>query len=171
MSTYKNLMDQMDHIGNRVTTCTLTGLIIGASTATYNALPLFQTSVSIAGSFALTSTACLIPQRILYSSSFYFVPQQKQQKQQQQLNLNLSPAQTQNEHEGGETERRRLIASHIGGGMIGGTISGSLYQRRFSWTGMVMFTPIMIGIAFAELNLQEYRRKRLNEIAAINNHR
>ena len=154
-------MDQVDHIGNRVTTCTFTGLIIGASTATYKALPLFQTSVSIAGSFALTSTACLIPERLLYHASFYVVGKERENNNHNDSNDTTSSLSY------NKVERRRLFASHIGGGIIGGSISGSLYQRRFSWTGMVMFTPIMLGVAFAELYLQDYRRQRLEEIKRI----
>ena len=179
-SPFRNLMNQIDHIGNRVTTCTITGLCLGASTATYKALPLFQTSTSIAASFALTSTACCVPERLIYHASFYVLERQQQpesvqpvqpvkpvtQQQLPQKNSairNVDDIRLSSFYEN-PIERRRLIASHIGGGIIGGTISGSLFQRRFSWTGMLVFTPIMVGVAYTELYLQRYRRQRLQEL-------
>lgn len=151
-------MDHIDHISNRVATSTLIGLFTGASIATYKALPLPKTALSVAASFALTSTACLIPERIIFHSSFFLYGGKDN-------NNNNSNDTSTNDNGGGihELERRRLIASHIGGGIIGGTISGSLFQKRVSFNGMVLFTPIMIGVAFAELYLKDYRIQRLNE--------
>lgn len=169
-SPFRNLMNQIDHISNRVTICTLTGLGMGASTATYKALPLFQTSISIAASFALTSTACCIPERLIYHASFYVVERQQEQTPAKNGNNNVHNNNDNislsfyNDNYDNPIERQRLITSHIGGGILGGTISGSLYQRRFSWTGMLVFTPIMVGVAYTELYLQRYRRQRLQEL-------
>ncbi len=161
MTTFQIFLDQVDHIGNRLTTCGGLGFIAGASTATYRGLPFLPTSVSMAGSFALTSTACLIPERLIYNASFYILEKQKYDD----VGGNSSNSSESTPRTGGEIiERRRLIASHLGGGMMGGTISGSLFQKRFSWGGMAMFTPIMLGVAFMELYLQDYRKQRLKDI-------
>lgn len=164
----KTIMDQIDHISNRVSTFTLTGLFTGASIATYKGLPLPRTTLSIAASFALISTSCLIPERIAYNSSFYFIQKAKSKNEVDDYDSknNVSVDDNGNELRSyfQDVERNRLFASHICGGIIGGTISGSLFQKRLSLNGMFLFTPIMIGIAFAELYLQDYRVQRLKEI-------
>lgn len=141
----------IDHMSNRVTTATFGGLIAGASIATFRALPLFNTSVSVAASFALTSTSCVIPERVIYSSSFHFLERCRVDEVSDEVS---------------EIERKRLIGSHVGGGIIGGIISGSLFQRRLSLSGAVIFTPLMVGVALLELRLENYRRQRLKEIGA-----
>ena len=160
-------MDHLDHISNRITVASLSGLVIGASVATYKALPLPRTTLSIAASFALTSTACLIPERIIHQCSFYFF-----ELTDSSVGTSNSNTRSDNNNEkmklGGileDKERRRLIGSHIGGGIIGGTISGSLFQKRLSLNGMALFTPIMIGVAFLEFYLEDYKKQRLKEIA------
>mmetsp|Transcript_21690 Transcript_21690/g.32499 ORF Transcript_21690/g.32499 Transcript_21690/m.32499 type:complete len:152 (+) Transcript_21690:27-482(+) len=145
------MFETIDHMSNRVTLAALGGLLSGASLAIFRASPLFNTSVSVAVSFALTSTACIIPERVIYNSSFRIVEKCKIDDDSDKVS---------------EIERRRLIGSHIGGGIIGGTISGSLFQRKLSPSGMAVFTPLMIGVAFLELRLKDYRRKRLKEIVA-----
>ena len=62
--------NQIDHISNRVSAMTLMGLIGGASLATFRALPIPRTSLTVAFSCAFAGTACLIPERILHHSSF-----------------------------------------------------------------------------------------------------
>ena len=166
-------MDQIDHISNRVATFTLTGLFTGAFRATYKGLPLPPTTLSVAASFALISTSCLIPERIVYNSSFYILPKSKSNNERYSYDYDDSKKNISVEDNSSndelhsyfqDVERNRLIASHICGGIIGGTISGSLFQKRLSLNGMFLFTPIMIGIAFAELYLQDYRVQRLKEI-------
>lgn len=151
-------MDQFDHVSNRVTVVTLSGLVVGASIATYKALPLPRTALSVAASFALITASCLIPERIIHQSSFYFFEK-----------FNSEAFRKSNEETNAvsfleDKERRRLLGSHIGGGIVGGTVSGSLFQKRLSFNGMALFTPIMISVAFIELYLQDYRKQRLKEI-------
>ena len=157
-------MDHIDHISNRVVAFALTGVVAGASISTYKALPFPKTTLSVAASFALTSTACLLPERIIYHSSFYFVGRSNGDDNDH-TNSNGNSNSNSNSNSNNKLERRRLIGSHIGGGIIGGTISGSLFQRRFSLNGMGLFTPLMIALALGELYIQDYRRQRLKEIA------
>ena len=71
--------NQIDHISNRVTAMTLMGLIGGASLATFRALPIPRTSLTVAFSCALAGTACLIPERILHHSSFLWFERECEQ--------------------------------------------------------------------------------------------
>jgi hypothetical protein len=167
--------NQIDHISNRVTAMTLMGLIGGASLATFRALPIPRTSLTVAFSCALAGTACLIPERILHHSSFLWFERECEHGHGhgQTLANDTDSNDTDKSDDGffwnNDVETKRLIASHIGGGIIGGTVTASLYQKRLSLAGMALFTPIMVGIAFMELNLQEYKRIRLRELGATAN--
>mmetsp|Transcript_22090 Transcript_22090/g.25552 ORF Transcript_22090/g.25552 Transcript_22090/m.25552 type:complete len:146 (-) Transcript_22090:69-506(-) len=142
-------MDQIDHISNRLTVSTITGLVAGSSIATYKALPLPRTSLSVAATFALASTACLIPERIFYEMSFNVIEKRCDEIEK--------------DHDYFSMEKRRIFASHIAGGVIGGGICGGLYQKR-PMGGIALFIPIMIGVAFAENYVSDLRKQRLNEI-------
>ena len=155
-------MNEIDRLSNRVSTFAFAGLLTGASTATYKALPIFNTSVTTAISFALTSTACLIPERIIYHSSFHFLAKEEEKSVMEGSTSTIDNGVN-------DIERKRLIGSHIGGGVIGGFLSGSLFQKKISFKGIAVFTPIMIGVAFAELQLQDYRRQRLIQIGHNSN--
>ena len=147
------MYETIDHMSNRLATATAGGFLTGASIATFRALPLFNTTISVATSFALICTACIIPERVIYNSSFHILERCKVDGVSDKVS---------------EIERKRLIGSHIGGGIIGGTISGSLFQKRISLSGMALFTPLMVGISLLELRVENYRRKRLKEISASN---
>ena len=130
----------LDHATSRVTCTTFTGVLVGLCFGTYKGLPLGPTTISMASSFALVSTACFIPERICYLSSF-----------------NIKPFGSE------EEESRRLYMSHCVGGGVGGAVSGSLFRGK-PLAGVFLLTPLMIGVAYGELRLQEYKRVRLEEI-------
>ena len=145
-------MQTIDHITNRVTACTTTGLIIGASLATFKAMPLPQTTITMASSFALASTACFIPERIFYHASFYIKPRK------------WTPQDEDSDSNGLEKEDQiRLFASHGLGGAAGGGIVGGLFKGK-PLPGIMMMTPIMLGVAYGELKLEEYKKKRIKEL-------
>lgn len=130
----------LDHATYRVTYSTFTGVIVGLCFGTFKGLPLGSTTISMASSFALASTACFIPERIFYLSSFGVKPKGSE-----------------------EEERKRLYMSHCVGGAVGGSVSGGLFRGK-PLAGMFLLTPAMIGIAYGELRLQEYKKMRLEEL-------
>ena len=140
-------METVDHITHRVTSGFGCGLAIGSCFATFQGLPILPTTISMASSFALASTACFIPERIFYHSSFYLLPKQ-------QISDEISSL---------DREQLRLYASHGLGGICGGSISGFLYKRK-PFSGVLLFTPLMIGVAFCERKLQNYKVNRIREL-------
>ena len=54
-------------------------------------------------------------------------------------------------------------ASHALGGMIGGGITGALFLHR-PIPGMMLCTPVMIGVAYAELCFEKERQERLRQL-------
>ena len=72
----------------------------------------------------------------------------------------------QKEQEKEQVERTRLFMSHGMGGAVGGSLCGGLFKGR-PLPGMLMLTPIMLGIAYGELRLQEYKKKRIKELMSM----
>jgi len=166
----------IDRITYRVTASATTGMLVGASFSTLQGLPLPQTTLSMASSFALASTACFIPERIFYHASFYLVPKIRVGAPEllgNNDNGNGNGNDNIDSKEGSEsmsesgdsyfTENTRLFASHGFGGIVGGGISGGLFKGR-PLQGMMLMTPMMLGFAFGELKLQKYRMKRIKEL-------
>jgi len=56
---------------------------------------------------------------------------------------------------------RSLFASHVAGGVVGGSLSGGLFQAR-PFAGMLLFTPIMVTVAFAEIQFVQLKRDRIS---------
>lgn len=151
MNLSPRIIQDIDHISYRVTGCAFTGLFAGASFATLKGLPLPPTTISMAASFALVSTACYIPERIFYNSSFYFLPIEN--------NHGLGSL-----SEVGKIEKRRIFASHALGGVVGGGITGFLFKGK-PLQGMLLLSPIMMCVAYGEIRLQDYKRERIKELS------
>lgn len=135
-------MDEVDRVAGRVSLAALSGLLGGAALATYKGHPLPKTSVFMAVSCALVGTACFGFERLSNVTLRQFVDANDDQ-----------------------SEKRLFYGSHALGGMIGGGITGALFQRR-PIPGMMLCTPIMIGVAFAEQKFEEERQKRLRQLMA-----
>ena len=131
-------MDQIDHVMNRVSLAACTGLLVGGSVATYRGAPLHKTSLSVALSFALTGTACFGAERLTYNA----------------IHL-LGPTEI--------DKQTKLYASHCFGGIVGGGICGGLYKGQ-PFAGALMFTPILLGVAYAELLREDYKKDRIREL-------
>ena len=133
------MMEEIDQIAGRVATSALAGLFLGASIAIYRGSPIPRTSLSVAASCALTGTACFGSERVADGAI-------------QLLIGDMNPD-------------TRTYASHTLGGSVGGGISGGLFQGR-GFSGALLFTPIMLSVAYAELSAKQYRIKRLNQLIA-----
>lgn len=132
-------MDQVDRVAFRVSIAAGSGLILGAAVATYRGHPIARTMLSVAGTCALSGTACFGSERITH-----FILQSSISEEKLDY-------------------RTRLYTSHALGGVMGGGIIGGLSLGK-PIPGMLLFTPIMLGIAFAELKAEEYREERLREL-------
>ncbi len=156
-------MNTIDHITYRVTFSTTVGMLVGASYSTLQGLPLPKTTLSIASSFALASTACFIPERMFYHASFYVVP--KIQLEPPTAKMSDDTKVDLISESGGSSfyERMRLYTSHGLGGIVGGSVSGGLFKGR-PIQGVMLLTPMMLGAAYGEMKLQDYKKKRIAEL-------
>lgn len=62
-----------------------------------------------------------------------------------------------------DSNEQVFYASHALGGMIGGGIAGALFQHR-PIPGMLLCTPVMVGVAYAELCFEKERQERLRQL-------
>jgi hypothetical protein len=136
-------MDEVDRVANRVSLAALTGLLGGVSLATYKGSSIPRTSLSMAASFAIVGTACFGLERL----------------------SNVVMRQVNVENSDNKHEQMALYASHAIGGMVGGGITAAIFQQR-PIPGMILCTPLMLGIALAELTFKAAREERLQEMLA-----
>lgn len=132
-----SIMEEVDRTAARVAISAMAGLTLGASIAIFKGAPIGRTAMSVSASCALAGTACFGSERVANNA----------------IRL-LSE---------GTEPTTRDFASHNIGGMIGGGIAGGLFQKRVL-SGSLLFTPIMIAVAYGELRADEYKRERLNEL-------
>ena len=136
-TTASSIMDEVDRVAARVAISTVAGLTLGASIAIFKGAPIGRTAMSVSASCALASTACFGTERVANTAI-----------------RRLS---------GGNEPTTRDFASHGIGGVVGGGIAGGLFQGRVL-SGSLLFTPIMLAVAYGELRADEYKRERLNHL-------
>jgi hypothetical protein len=141
-------MDEVDRVAHRVTLSALAGLLGGASLATLKGSSIPRNSLSMATSCALVGTACFGFERLSNVAM-------------RQIVL----AAENNTSDNNENTSTLLYASHAIGGMVGGGITGALFQHR-PIPGMILCTPLMLGIALAEQAFETARKERLSEMLA-----
>jgi hypothetical protein len=56
-----------------------------------------------------------------------------------------------------------IYGSHALGGLLGGGIVGYLYQGK-PFRGAIVLMPLMLGLSFVELYLDEYREHRIRQL-------
>eukprot|EP00956_Cyclotella_meneghiniana_P004873 scaffold6031_cov72-Cyclotella_meneghiniana.AAC.2 len=146
-STTDNIVDSafdvLDHLAARMTACAATGLACGVIHSTYKGLPIAKTSLSAAVSCALVSTACFGAERLSYG-----------------LIHNITG-------EKSSTTPNILYGSHALGGLCGGGLVGFLYQGN-PIPGIILLTPIMLGIGKLEISLNAYKSRRIQQLKEIN---
>ncbi|KAL7504439.1 hypothetical protein ACHAXN_002133 [Cyclotella atomus] len=129
----------LDHLSARMTASALTGLGCGAIYSTHKGFPIAKTSLSAAASCALISTACFAAERLAYGLLH------------QTLGKDLT------------TSPNLLYGSHAIGGIWGGGVVGFLYQGN-PFRGMLLLTPIMLGVGMLEISLNDYRASRMQQL-------
>lgn len=138
-SKIDDVFNVLDHLTARMTASAFTGMGFGAIFSTYKGLPMTKTSLSAAASCALISTACFGAERLAYGLIHQVTG------------------------EDSTTDSNILYGSHLLGGICGGAVVGYLYQRN-PFRGMILFTPIMLGIGKLEITLDEYRASRIQQM-------
>lgn len=136
-------MDEVDRVANRVSLAALAGLLGGASLATYKGSSIPRTALSVAASFAMVGTACFAFERL----------------------SNVAMRQVVDTISEKDHKTMALYASHAIGGMAGGGITAALFQQR-PIPGMILCTPLMLGIALAEQAFETAKDERLQEMLA-----
>ena len=152
----------IDHLAARVTASALTGLGGGAAYATYKGFPLVKTSASTAFSFALVSTACFGMERvanmILRQSATLIdanttIDQSVIDDSTAYMTKRIQPTIDPKIHYG----------SHLLGGVCGGSVVGFLFHGK-PLAGILLLTPIMLGVGKIEVSLDERKFQNLKEI-------
>lgn len=126
-------MEDIDRVANRMTISSVAGLVGGATMAIHKGSPVLKSSVSVAMSCALVSTACFGIERL--------------------SNVALRSANV-------ADPSTAFYASHALGGSVGGALTGALFQSRMM-PGVLLFTPAMVLVAFGEIQFEKARQARL----------
>ena len=128
-------MDEIDYVANRVGSMALSGFFCGSVYATYKGFPRRATALKVAASCAIVGTTLFTAERLANIAMREHIYDSRQ--------LHLS--------------------SYAFGGVFGGSLNGLLYQNKPA-RGMLVFTPIMVGIGTLELEAKRIREERFNEI-------
>lgn len=136
-----SLMEEVDRVANRVALSAAAGLTLGASIAIFKGSPIGRTALSVSASCALTGTACFVTERVADNAIRLLT---------ENSGIRMD-------------ETKRIYASHAIGGGVGGGIAGGLFQGRVL-SGVLLFTPIMLSVAYGELSAKEYRQERLRQL-------
>jgi hypothetical protein len=136
-TTASSIMDEVDRVAARVAISAVAGLTLGASIAIFKGAPIGRTALSVSASCALAGTACFGTERVANTAI-------------RRLSEGTEPT-------------TRDFASHGIGGIVGGGIAGGLFQGRIL-SGSLLFTPIMLAVAYGELRADEYKRDRMNQL-------
>ena len=121
------------------------GAIGGATKAIYKGNPILRSAMFTGTSCCLVGTACFGCESLAY-----FVVQRVKQDTRAEV-----------------AHGQDLLVSHGVGGCCGGAIVGGIFQGR-TFPGMLMFTPLMLGVAFAEIKFLEMRAERVKELQLEN---
>jgi hypothetical protein len=132
------IMDEIDHVANRVGLCTFLGLLGGAVFATYRDYPRRSTALKVAASCSIVATGLFGTERL--------------------ANLALRS------RDGDSNLTTVVVASHACAGIWGGGLNGYLYQKK-PLRGMFWGIPVMLGVAFMELEFQRMKQRRIQELA------
>jgi len=158
-------LEVMDHLAARVTISAASAALAGSAFATFKNHPVARTSMSAALSSAMAATACFGMERLSHAA------------------LSRSVGLLGDEDGGGaegtvppgdddapmmSRAAAMTYGSHALGGFLGGGVVGFLFQNR-ALPGALLFTPIMLGVGKVELDLQEYRERRLEELLENDN--
>ena len=128
-----NFMENIDRVSSRVCAAFPIGFFVGASYGTLSGAPILPSSLAAGASCSMLATACFGSERFFNAIMPRPLPW---------------------------FEGKEDLVSHALGGTLGGSVVGWLYRGK-PLSGALLFTPLMIGIAFFERGL---KKKRLDRI-------
>mmetsp|Transcript_6116 Transcript_6116/g.8830 ORF Transcript_6116/g.8830 Transcript_6116/m.8830 type:complete len:171 (-) Transcript_6116:127-639(-) len=137
-SLFGSFMENVDRTAARIPIAAFTGLSFGASIATFRGSPIPHTALTTSVSCAIAATACLGTERIFNAI------------------LPLSSP-------GSFLDGNDDFLSHSLAGIFGGGYLGWVHQGK-PIAGAVLFVPLMLGVAFTERKVDQYRIERLRQI-------
>lgn len=132
-----SLREQIDHLSSRVSISAISGLLLGASHAVFKGHPVPRASLQVSFSCALAATACFGIERV----SSTIINNQKYEIE----------------------DETSIYLSHAVGGVVGGGLLGGIFQRRFIG-GSLLFSPIMIVAAYAEIQFQDWKQEKIRKL-------
>jgi len=132
-----SIKDQVDHLSNRMLISALSGAFLGGSHAIFRGNPAPRASIQVSVSFALAATACFGIER----GSYILL---------KKIDNSVK-------------DENALYASHAAGGVLGGGLLGGIYQRRV-FGGALLFTPIMMGAAYGEIQFRNWKHEKIKEL-------
>jgi hypothetical protein len=139
-------MEEVDYVAARVSFSAVLGLLGGATFATWKGRSLRGTSIKVAASCAIVSTALFCTERLAHVVL-------------RKIQLFLV-----------EKEPQRTFASHAVAGVAGGALNGQLYIKS-PVRGMILFVPVMMGVAVAEMEWEKEKLRRRAVVANRNDNR
>jgi len=145
--TIKFFDELTDYLFDRISLAAVSGAAIGISSATLKGIPIFRPTIQAAASSALAATACFGAERAANALVHLY-----------DGNVEVS------ERKSGD------YRSHLAGGVIGGSIVGFLYIHR-PITGVLFFSPIMLGVNLIERKMVDYKDKRIELLKTLENDR
>jgi hypothetical protein len=131
-----HILEEIDHVANRVGMCALTGFFGGAAYATFKGFPRRATSLKAAASCAIVATSLFGTERI--------------------ANILLR-------HQIHNNEYQLTLSSYAFAGVVGGGLNGYLYQKK-PLRGMFYFIPLSLCIGMIELDWTKRKEERIREL-------
>ena len=157
---------ELDHVTNRVILSTITGFFSGGSHAIIKGYPAPRASIQASISCALAGTACFGIERIVHTfvlPSLLTLSMNHDGAKEQAQTQTQTQAQTQTQTQMQMTKKQSLYISHTVGGIIGGGLLGGIFQRRVG-SGIMLFTPLMIGAAYGEIRFQLWKEDQIQQL-------
>ena len=137
----EGFIGESQRVGNRMIMIGFAGFLGGGMKAMYTGSPVLRAAGFSGASCCLVGTTCFGSESLAYVALQRF-----------------------NQATGAKEEHKRdLLISHSLGGMCGGGIIGGLFQGRVV-RGMLLLTPLMLGVGLAEIKFLELRDERMKEL-------
>ena len=162
------IIDELDHTANRVGIAAMVGLGIGGCIGTFRGKPIPRTMLSMATSCTLVATANFVPERLIFHSLaalFFDEGESETAKTSESPSTSASTEATTSGvlayKDTNSSLQNKLLFSHATGGFVGGSICGLLFQGT-PIPSILLFTPLMTGIGYAEDRFQARRRERID---------
>lgn len=143
-----NYQKELDHVSIRVGLGIINGVFWGSSYAILKGHhPFTRIAIPSGISCALISTACFGMERLVHIG--YVLPR----RYSQEIGSVWHP-------------KKERYVSHVLSGVMAGGLLGGIYKQR-PLSGVLLFTPLMVGVAFVENSFEDWRQEKIQEKAQL----